>query len=111
MTVTGTLTANGGGGAGPAASTGARGSALGSTPATGGTFAACPAGPVSGGAGGTSVAPFAGGSCVFDDGVTIMARGGGGGGAAGRIELRARTLTSGGATFSPPPITSQPSFE
>jgi len=115
VTISGALTANGGGGAAPFTGDGARGSRGSATAAAGGTYTG-PGGTASGGRGGTgSLSPGNGDTYTQDDGLlppaVIITRGGGGGGAAGRIEVKSLSRTTSGATLSPAPVYSDATMQ
>jgi len=110
VTVSGALTANGGGGAAPTTGDGNRGYLGSSTAASGGSFTG-PGGTRSGGTGGTgTVSPTVGSTYIQDDALVpptvIITRGAGGGGAAGRTEIKSLMRTTTGATLSPAPTLS-----
>lgn len=114
VSITGQLTANGGGGAAPNTGDGNRGAMTSATVAAGGTYACPVVGTRRGGSGAAgAVAPTVGQNCQTDDGLGTItsSRGAGGGGAAGRIELRATTLTTTGALLSPPATSSTPDYQ
>ena len=92
VTLHGALTAGGGGGAAPSDGDGNNGSLTTTGVAQAGVFTG-PGGTVRGGTGGTNALPGAGQNYTYDDGLgTVISRGGGGGGAAGRLEIKARTM-------------------
>jgi hypothetical protein len=109
VTVSGALTANGGGGGAPAnpgatAVYGQRGHLGDAAPAAGALYMS-----LAGGAGGTGTAAPSGGAT--NQQVNNTGGGGGGGGAAGAIEVRARSADLTGARTSPAPAQSQAVIE
>jgi hypothetical protein len=119
VNVTGSLTANGGGGGAPAGGNdGVRGALTSSTPALGGSLSCVPtpgATPVTrrggSGAAGTT-APTNGATCTVQDLllVTTSSQGGGGGGALGRIHIRRHTGAASG-TQSPTAVVEDVTFQ